>query len=113
MVLAWYQAEARASVDAAVARYAPLVGVTPATVVVRDLGTRRWGVCDHRTATVSFHWQLVTQAPELLDYVVAHELCHLLEPNHSPAFWARVEQVMPDYKQRRRRLSKHGQDHVF
>ena len=64
------------------ARYVPLVGAAPAAVVVRDLGKRRWGVCDHRTLTVSFHWQLITQPPDLVDYVVVHELAHLHEPNH-------------------------------
>ena len=95
------------------ARYAPLVGAKPAAVVVRDLGKRRWGVCDHRTRTVTFHWQLVTQEPALVDYVVVHELAHLHEPNHGPAFWQRVEAVMPDYRPRRRRLSAHGDALVF
>ncbi len=89
------------------------VGAAPAAVVVRDLGKRRWGVCDHRTLTVSFHWQLVTQPPDLVDYVVVHELAHLHEPNHGPAFWSRVEDVMPDCKARRRRLSRGAHEHVF
>lgn len=112
-VVAWYEARAREYIDAAVARYAPLVGVAPAVLVVRDLGTRRWGVCDHRTLTLSFHWQLVTQSPDLVDYVVVHELAHLHEPNHGPAFWRRVEDVLPDCKARRRRLSRGAQEHVF
>ncbi len=112
-VVAWYQARAREYIDAAVARYVPLVGAAPAAVVVRDLGKRRWGVCDHRTLTVSFHWQLVTQPPDLVDYVVVHELAHLHEPNHGPAFWSRVEDVMPDCKARRRRLSRGAHEHVF
>jgi predicted metal-dependent hydrolase len=77
-------------------------------VVVRDLGKRRWGVCEHRTLTVTFHWQLVTQAPELVDYVVVHELAHLHEPNHGKGFWQRVADVLPDYKERRKRLRDHG-----
>ena len=63
-VVAWYEARAREYLDARVARYVPLVDAAPATVVVRDLGKRRWGVCDHRTRTVSFHWQLIAQPPE-------------------------------------------------
>ena len=112
-VVAWYEARAREHVDAAVDRYAPLVGAAPALVVVRDLGKRRWGVCDHRTLTVSFHWQLVTQPPELVDYVVVHELAHLHEPNHGPAFWRRVEDVLPDWKARRKRLSHGAHEHAF
>jgi predicted metal-dependent hydrolase len=112
-VLAWYDARAHAYVEEAVARFAPLVGATPAGVVVRDLGRRRWGVCDHRTLTVSFHWQLIAQPAELVDYVVVHELAHLHEPNHGPAFWRRVEDVLPDWKARRRTLSRGAHDHVF
>jgi len=113
VVVAWYEARAREYIDAAVARYAPLVGAAPAAVVVRDLGKRRWGVCDHRTLTVSLHWQLITQPPDLVDYVVVHELVHLHEPNHGPAFWRRVEDLLPDCKARRRRLSRSAHEHVF
>ncbi len=112
-VVAWYAAAARAYVDEAVARYVPLVGAAPAAVVVRDLGKRRWGVCDHRTMTVTFHWQLITQPAELVDYVVVHELAHLHEPNHGPAFWRRVEDVLPDCKQRRKLLSRRGDEPAF
>ncbi len=112
-VVAWYEARARDYVEHAVARYAPLVGAAPAAVVVRDLGKRRWGVCDHRNLTVSFHWQLITMPPDLIDYVVVHELTHLHEPNHGPAFWRRVEDVLPGCKARRRRLSQSAHEHVF
>ena len=112
-VTAWYETRARAYIDEAVARYVPLVGAAPAAVVVRDLGKRRWAVCDHRTLTVSFHWQLITQPPELVDYVVVHELAHLREPNHGTQFWRRVEDVMPDCKERRKRLSRRGDQLAF
>ena len=112
-VIAWYEARAREYIGAAVARFAPLVGATPAGVVVRDLGKRRWGVCDHRTRTVSFHWQLITQPPDLVDYVVVHELAHLHEPNHGPGFWRRVADVLPDCKERRKRLSGSGDRIAF
>jgi predicted metal-dependent hydrolase len=112
-LLAWYQARATENVEAAVARFAPLVGAAPARVVVRDLGTRRWGLCEHRTLTVSFHWQLVTLPADLLDYVIVHELAHLHEPNHGKEFWRRVSDVLPDYKERRKRLRDGGDAIVF
>jgi predicted metal-dependent hydrolase len=112
-VLAWYQARATEYVESAVARFVPLVGAAPAAVVVRDLGKRRWGVCDHRTLTVSFHWHLVTLPAGLIDYVVVHELAHLHEPNHGREFWRRVEDVLPDCKERRRKLRAHGDALVF
>jgi predicted metal-dependent hydrolase len=112
-VVAWYQARAQEYIDEAVARFAPLVGAAPAAVVVRDLGKRRWGVCDHRTLTVSFHWQLITQPSDLVDYVVVHELAHLHEPNHGPGFWQRVADVLPDCKERRKQLSRRGDQLAF
>ena len=112
-ILAWYQERAREYVDEAVARYVPLVGAAPAAVVVRDLGKRRWGVCDHRTLSVSFHWHLITQPPELVDYVVVHELAHLHEPNHGAGFWRRVADVLPDCKERRKRLTRRGDQLTF
>jgi hypothetical protein len=112
-VVQWYTERAQARLGARVAHYAPLVGATPAAVVVRDLGLRRWGVCDARTHVVSFHWELVLQPPEIVDYVVVHELAHLHEPNHGPRFWRRVTAVMPDWKRRRRALSSSGRRHAI
>jgi predicted metal-dependent hydrolase len=112
-LLAWYQARATEHIEAAVARFVPLVGAAPARVVVRDLGKRRWGVCEHRTLAVTFHWQLVTQPADLIDYVVVHELAHLHEPNHGKEFWRRVADVLPDYKERRKRLRDGGDAIVF
>ena len=112
-VVRWYTERARARIGARVARYSPLVGATPAGVVVRDLGTRRWGVCDSRTGVVTFHWELMLQPPAIIDYVVVHELAHLHEPNHGPRFWRRVAVVTPDWKLRRARLSSQGYRHVI
>jgi len=106
----WYTARARTRLQTDVVHCAPRVGAAPAAVIVRDLGTRRWGVCDHRRKTVTFHWQLIALPPDLVEYVVVHELAHLLEPNHGPPFWAHVARVLPDWRERRRRLARHAQD---
>ncbi|HZL64416.1 MAG TPA: SprT family zinc-dependent metalloprotease [Thermoleophilia bacterium] len=110
--VAWYTARAQALIGARVRHYVPLVGASPNAVVVRDLGKRRWGVCDSRTRTVSFHWELVLLSPGLIDYVVVHELAHLHEPNHGRGFWRRVQQVMPDWRAHRARLAARGPRHV-
>jgi len=109
----WYTERARTRIAARVAHYAPLVGATPTGIVVRDLGTRRWGVCDARTRVVSFHWELVLQPPAIVDYVVVHELTHLHEPNHGSRFWRRVTATMPDWKRRRTALSSRGHRHTI
>lgn len=112
-LLEWYLQRARARVEARLAYYAPRVGAQPAGVVVRDLGRRRWGVCDCRRRVVTLHWQLITLPPGILDYVLVHELCHLLVPNHSPAFWQHVGRVLPQWKTRRHWLALHGKRLTF
>lgn len=103
-IIAWYEDRVRARVSRRVDFLAPIVGVYPAGIIVRDLGRRRWAICDCRSAKLTFHWQLATLPPALIDYVVVHELCHLLVPNHGPAFWREVARVLPDVAARRRRL---------
>ena len=55
-----------------------------------------------------FNWRLILAPPEILDYVVVHELCHLTHMNHSKEFWGLVESVIPDYKNRRKWLKENG-----
>lgn len=69
-------------------------------IVVRDMKTR-WGSCSLRTDTLAFSLRLCTMPPAAQEYVVVHEFCHFAHPDHSPAFWAAVEAVMPDYRARR------------
>lgn len=111
-LVSWYVEHARAHLAARVAHFVPLVGVTPDELAVRDLGRRRWGVCDGRRRTVAFHWELVLQHPRAVDYVVVHELTHLIEPHHQRRFWQRVTEVMPDWKERRALLASAAARHV-
>jgi predicted metal-dependent hydrolase len=66
-----------------------------------------WGSCSPR-GTLSFNWRLVLAPPEVLDYVVVHELCHLRVPNHSRGFWALVERHRPHWRRQREWLRRHG-----
>ena len=72
----------------------------------------RWGSCSS-TGTLSFNWRLMLAPPQVLDYVVVHELCHLCEMNHSPAFWSLVGSILPDYKVRRKWLTDNGTGLLF
>jgi predicted metal-dependent hydrolase len=65
----------------------------------------RWGSCSRKTG-VRFNWRLIHLPPDLVDYVVAHELAHLEEMNHSPRFWRAVERYFPDYRQARQALRR-------
>ncbi len=63
----------------------------------------RWGSCSSR-GNLNFNYKLLFLPPEVLDYVVVHELCHLRHFNHGPEFWAAVEEVLPNHKDLRRLL---------
>ena len=72
-------------------------------IAVRDMRTR-WGSCSLKTGTLAFAQRLCVMPPAAQEYVVVHEFCHFAHPNHSPAFWAAVEKVLPDYRQREKLL---------
>ena len=103
---AWYRRAAATHAAARLAHFAPQVGRAARKLVIRAQRTR-WGSCSAR-GTISLNWRLMQAPPEILDYVVVHELCHLLVPNHSPRFWAEVARVLPDWRRQRARLRQFG-----
>lgn len=86
------------------AYFAKRMGVDYGRITIREQKTR-WGSCSSK-GNLNFNWRLVLLDPELLDYVVVHELAHRREMNHSVAFWKVVEAELPDYRERRRRLKE-------
>lgn len=86
--------------------FAPIVGVNYGRITIRNQRTR-WGSCSAK-GNLNFNCMLMKTPPEVVDYVVVHELCHRLEMNHSPRFWAQVERVCPQYRQARAWLKKNG-----
>lgn len=86
--------------------FAPLVGVDYGRITIRAQHTR-WGSCSSK-GNLNFNLLLMLCPPEVLDYVVVHELCHRLEMNHSPRFWKEVERVLPDYLPCRQWLREEG-----
>ena len=94
LVRRWFLRETSAYVVRRVAELAPRVGAKPARVDVREMG--KWGYCT-RGGRLSFSWQLIALPERLREYVVLHELTHLLEFNHSIAFRRRLGAVLPDF----------------
>ena len=84
--------------------YARLMGISYGRITIREQKTR-WGSCSGK-GNLNYNWKLTLMPPEILDYVVVHELAHRKEMNHSRDFWKIVEQVLPDYQKRRKRLKE-------
>ncbi len=91
--------------------YADLMGVTYGRITIR-MQKSRWGSCSGK-GNLNFNCLLMRTPETILDYVVVHELCHLKEMNHSPRFWAEVEKVLPDYKERRKWLKDHESEIMY
>ena len=87
------------------AYYARLMGVRYQHIYIKEQKTV-WGSCSSR-GNLNFNWKLIFTGPDQLEYVVVHELAHLKQMNHSPAFWKEVEKVLPDYRERRKRLKSY------
>lgn len=102
----WLKKQARIALNNAVEKFTPVLGQRPKKIMVRDT-TSRWGSCSSRK-TLSFSWRLIMAPPDILQYVVAHEMAHLAEMNHSPAFWKNVEKMVPDWKISRHWLKSEG-----
>ncbi len=100
--------KACADIPARIRHFAPVVGVTVGRVTIRNQRTR-WGSCSAK-GNLNFNCLLMLCPENVRDYVVVHELCHRLEMNHSPRFWADVEAVLPDYREPKRWLRENGGD---
>jgi len=81
-----------------------LTGVSPARVVVRDLGFR-WGSCG-RDKSINLNWRVFQLPVALIDYLLLHELCHIEEPSHGPKFWRALDRTLPEWRQRRETLNR-------
>ncbi len=101
-----YMETARDIFTVKTAYYASLMNVTYHRISIREQKTR-WGSCSS-AGNLNFNWRLIFAPEEVLNYVVVHELAHRLEMNHSKAFYAIVEQVLPDYKKSRKWLRENG-----
>lgn len=89
-----------------VQRLAPLVGVEPGDVSVKELGYH-WASCGAGGA-LNFHWKTLMAPQTVIDYIVVHELCHLRHRDHSDAFWNEVDKVLPRYRERKDWLRASG-----
>ena len=105
-VAAWLKVLARDRLATASTHYAGLVGRRYTSLAIRDTRSR-WGSCSP-DGRLMYSWRLIMAPPAVLDYVAAHEVAHLVELNHSPAYWRVVTGICPDWKDHRAWLKTHG-----
>lgn len=109
-VLGWLQGEAKRLFGERLAVYAERLGVTFRSYALSSAATR-WGSCSSE-GRIRLNWRLVHFPLSIVDYVVAHELAHLREMNHSPRFWQTVESIFPEFREARKALKQHPPEMV-
>jgi predicted metal-dependent hydrolase len=107
-VLDFLKKEARKTFEARALRHGEILGVKPSRITVRDT-VSRWGSCSS-ARSLSFSWRLILAPNFVLDYVVAHEVAHIRQMNHSPRFWAEVKKLVPDITAPQHWLRAHGRE---
>lgn len=107
----WYKRHADKKIREKVRRYESQVGVETGVVRTKEFKSR-WGSCTPY-GDLEFNWVIVMAPNRVVDYVVVHELCHLIHHDHSPQFWKEVERVMPDYKEHKEWLRGNAQNLII
>jgi len=102
----WYRGKADRIIDDRVGIYIEKIGKNPQDVKVKEQ-KRRWGSCTVK-GKLYFNWRIIMAPPAIVDYVVVHEMSHLVYLNHSKNFWQKVGSILPDYKKRRKWLKDNG-----
>ena len=102
----WYIQEAYKRLKEKVIRYSEIIRVSPREMKVRNYKTR-WGSCDMK-GRLTFNFHLIKAPHSIVDYVVIHELCHIIQPNHSKFFWNEVAKFDPSFKSHKKWLKGNG-----
>ncbi|MDI9478919.1 MAG: SprT family zinc-dependent metalloprotease [Bacillota bacterium] len=105
-LIEWYKKEARTKYSERVEFYRKKLGVSYNKISIRDQKTR-WGSCSNK-GNLNFNWRLIMAPPSILDYIVVHELAHFIHANHGRDFWKLVENIIPDYREKREWLKING-----
>ena len=106
LLIKWYKQQAESELTAKTERYAGIIGVKPASITIKSFKAR-WGSCSI-SGGIQYNWKIIIAPDRIVDYVVIHELCHILHHNHSPAFWAAVARHCQEYRDRGAWLKMNG-----
>jgi hypothetical protein len=102
----WYKGHALSRLTEKTKRYGKMLRVNPQLVSIKNYKSK-WGSCSS-TGEIFFNWRIIISPHRIVDYVVVHELCHMLEHNHSAAYWSHVKSIIPDFSQDRQWLKVNG-----
>jgi len=105
----WYRTQARQIISQRVAWYADALNLKYRRISITG-AMKQWGSCSGRDS-LNFSWRIILAPIEVIDYVIVHELCHVVEKNHSPRFWSQVIKIIPEYKLRKKWLKEN--DHYL
>lgn len=103
----WYKREAREYFSVQAQEFAEALGVSIASVRAISMKTQ-WGSCNKKTRSLTFNWRLALAPEEVARYVAAHEVAHLLHPNHARVFWNTVARIYPEHHAQRAWLQEYG-----
>jgi len=101
----WYREQIKASVPHIIAKWEPLVGVKVKRVFVQEMKTK-WGSCNSRERSIRLNTDLAKKPVECLEYIVVHEMVHVLEPSHNSRFIAQMDRLLPQWRARRDQLNQ-------
>jgi predicted metal-dependent hydrolase len=110
-LLSWYKQHAELKFNEKAKRYSKMMNVKFNSVGLKDYKSR-WGSCSVE-GDITFNWKVIMAPNRIVDYVVVHELCHLIHHDHSAKFWREVERIMPDYAECKNWLKQHGANLEF
>jgi hypothetical protein len=105
-IVEWYIGRANEKISERVQSYDRLIGIIPQQIIIRTQ-EKRWGSCSH-SGVLRFNWKIIMAPISVLDYVIVHELCHLVIKNHSDQFWNKLCSIIPDYKKKRQWLKENS-----
>ena len=102
----WYKKHAKIHLEEKTKKFSETMGVNPKSIMIKNYKSR-WGSCSS-VGEISFNWRIILTPHRIVDYVVVHELCHLLEHNHSPKYWSHVKRYIPNWKDCRNWLKENN-----
>jgi predicted metal-dependent hydrolase len=105
IVARWYREQIKAVVPGIIAKWEPLVGVKVKRIFVQEMKTK-WGSCNQRERSIRLNTDLAKKPRECLEYIVVHEMVHVLEPTHNARFIALMDRLMPQWRVRRQELNR-------